>query len=54
MKKLSIPELQSAVRKVVNQIDDLQDAGKPVPHSLTNRWIRLYKQLEKLEKLENK
>ena len=49
MKKLSIPELQIAVRKVVNQIEDLQDAGKVVPHSLYNRWFRLYKQLEKLD-----
>ena len=47
MKKLSITELENDIRKVIKEIENLQDAGLPVPRSLENRWNRLYKQFQK-------
>ena len=49
MKKLSILELQTDIRNVVKEIENLQDFGLPVPRPLVNRWNRLYKQFHKLK-----
>ena len=43
MIKISITDLLIAIRKVVNEIEDFQDSGRPVPPTIVNRWIRLYK-----------
>lgn len=44
-----ISVIRTSIREVVTQIEDLQDSGRPVPTSLINRWVRLYKKLERLE-----
>lgn len=49
MKKDAICYLEFVIRRVVKEIEELQDAGTPVPQSLINRWVRLYKHLEELK-----
>ena len=47
---LTDKQLEVAILSTVCKIEDLQHAGKLVPKSLVNRWIRLYKEVQKRDR----